>query len=314
MKRIIIVVLALVIILGLGILFLRTRTATQTQGQAILKVASTPNATIFLDNENIGKTPYEDKVKAGEYTLKLVPESTIESTIPWESKVTMRANLLTYVNRELRDSELTSAGEVLTLEKISGQSAELSIITTPDKAAVSIDGTDRGTAPLIIRDLNPGNYELTVSAIGYLPRTVKVKSTAGYKLNAVFNLASSGVTPTNPSPIPSPSTEPSGSGKASPSPSSKTSPLSSPKASSGASPKTSTKPKSSPTKPYVEILDTPTGFLNVRKDASTSSEVITRVNPGETYSLLDEQGDWYKIEYETDKTGWISNQYAKKYE
>jgi uncharacterized protein YgiM (DUF1202 family) len=61
-------------------------------------------------------------------------------------------------------------------------------------------------------------------------------------------------------------------------------------------------------------LDTPTGFLRVRKEASTTAEEIGRVNPGEFFRLLDEQNSWYKIEFQTDKEGWVSGQYAQKFE
>ena len=64
----------------------------------------------------------------------------------------------------------------------------------------------------------------------------------------------------------------------------------------------------------MEVLDTPTGFLNVRQEASTSAEILTKINPGELYSLLDENNGWFKIVYEDSKEGWISGQYAKKYE
>lgn len=68
--------------------------------------------------------------------------------------------------------------------------------------------------------------------------------------------------------------------------------------------------------PQVEILQTPTGFLRVRKEASTSSEEVGRVDPGKKYPYIEENEDasWFKIEYEEGKQGWISAQYAKKVE
>ena len=64
----------------------------------------------------------------------------------------------------------------------------------------------------------------------------------------------------------------------------------------------------------VEILSTPNGFLRVRSAATTDSQEVSRVNPKDIFVLVEESGDskWYKIEYETGKTGWISSQYAKK--
>lgn len=300
MKKIILVVITLLIIGGGGFALLRLR-GSGGEEQGVLKVNSTPATTIFLDNQNIGKSPYEDKVKPGVYTLKLIPESSIESATSWEGQIEIKANLLTYINRELGESDVTTGGEILTLEKISGKQAELSVLSTPDGATVSLAGQEKGTTPLVIQDVDAGSYDLTVSMTGFKPRTVKVKTTAGYKLTASFQLVLSGDAPVG-SPEPSASEEPDSTPKAS----AKASPKSTPKASAAKG--------TPPPKPYVEILDTPTGFLRVRSEPSTSSEELGRVNPGEYYSLLDEENGWYKIQFGDEEEGWISGQYADKFE
>ncbi len=315
MKKILLVIIG-VIILVAGVFVLLRVKAGKSDEKGVLKVAANPVSTIFLDNQSIGKTPYEDKVKPGEYTLKLVPETTVGQVTPWEGRVTVRSNLLTFVNRELKDSEVTSAGEILMLEKISGSAAELTVISTPDAATVSVDGKERGKTPLSISDLKTGSYEVAVSAVGFAPRSVKLKTTGGFKLTAIFNLAATSA----PAPSPEASSTPSPSeGKTSPKPSSKASPQPSAKT----SPATSAKPSGNahvtpPAKPYVQILETPTGFLRVRGEAGSSGEEVGRVNPGEFYALLDETDvsntPWYKIEYETGKEGFVSSQYAKKFE
>ena len=50
--------------------------------------------------------------------------------------------------------------------------------------------------------------------------------------------------------------------------------------------------------------------LNIRKSASTSSEVIAMLSEGVECELLGEEGDWYKIKYKK-YTGYISKQYSK---
>ncbi len=62
----------------------------------------------------------------------------------------------------------------------------------------------------------------------------------------------------------------------------------------------------------LQILDTPTGFLRVRANPSTSASEITQVKPGEKYSLLEEKASWYKIKVKEGTEGWVSGQYAKK--
>jgi len=66
--------------------------------------------------------------------------------------------------------------------------------------------------------------------------------------------------------------------------------------------------------PQVLIKDTPTGWLRVRMEPSTSASEAAKVNPGEEYLFLEEKSGWYKIEYEEGEEGWISGQYAEKIE
>lgn len=307
MKKLLIIITFLVLLIGGSIFAIFRLRSGGSKAKAVLKVTSTPSATIFLDNQNIGKTPYEDKVDAGEYTLKLIPESTVDTVVSWEGKIKLSPNLLTYVNRDLGDSDLMTAGEMLTLEKISGAKSEIAVTSIPDAATVKLSGVEKGATPIVLENIEPGNYELSVFSNGFKERMVKVKATAGFKLIAEFQLVTSSEKVASPSPSPTPEVSP----KGTPKPSSKASP----EASSSATPKPKATP---PAKPYIEIQDTPTKFLNVRKDPGTGGEKVGQVNPGEMYSLLDEQTSgntpWYKIEYEKGKEGWVTSQYAKKIE
>lgn len=63
----------------------------------------------------------------------------------------------------------------------------------------------------------------------------------------------------------------------------------------------------------VEILDTPTGFLNVRKGPGTNFAKVAQVKPGEIYELVSEDSGkgWYQIKLDQDLSGWVTKQYAK---
>jgi len=61
----------------------------------------------------------------------------------------------------------------------------------------------------------------------------------------------------------------------------------------------------------VLIKETETGWLNVRQGAGTNYSIITKIYPGESYELLEETEEWYKIKI-GDKEGWIFNSYAIK--
>lgn len=285
-----------VIILVLGIFVVSKFLINRNQASANLKILSVPQATIFLESQHLGKTPYEDKTKAGEYTLKLIPESGASNLSSWETKIKLTSGVLTYINHEFGDQEVTSAGEILTLEKISSKNSEIAVLSTPDGAKVTLDGLDRGITPLVLSEIEPGDHEISLTTSDYLDRAIKVKTSPGFKLIASFQLAMST--------IPSPSATPSASPVAS------TSPKPTPKT----SPKSSASPSSSLKKPYVKILETPTGWLRVRVEPDKNATEAAKVNPGETYSLLGEQSGWYKIKYQETSEGWISGQYAEKYE
>lgn len=251
-----------------------------------LRVDSQPAATIFLDNKKIGQTPFKDKISSGEYTLKLVPDTTTTQVSSWQGKVVVGQNLLTYVNANLSESELTTAIDLVWLEKITSKQSEFSVTTNPDGANVLVDDVSRGITPLSLQDIAPGDHSVSVTSVGFLSRSLKIKTTPGYRLIANLKLALSGL-----------GTAPESSPTATPAPTKKVDAVS-----------------SDPAKPYVIIKDTPTGFLRVRMDAKVSATEAAQVKPGEKYSIVDSKNGWYEIKYDGTKTGWVSGQYTEKIE
>ena len=287
----------LVLVVAAAVHFLGNRGPKQGE----LRVDSQPVATIFLDNKNIGKTPYKDKIQAGEYTIKLVPETTTTQLTSWQGKVVVGGNLLTYVNANLSESELTTAIDVVWLEKITSKQSEFSVTTSPDGATVLVDDVTRGVTPLSLSDIAPGDHSVSITSVGFLTRTLKIRTTPGYRLIANLKLALSGATPT---PEATPTTSPAPSGKTTPTPK-----LSPTKTATGSATKVADPPK-----PFVVIKDTPTGFLRVRMEASTSASEAGRVNPGEKYTIVDTKSGWYQIKYDGTNEGWVSAQYTEKVE
>ncbi|MEK7099395.1 MAG: pilus assembly protein PilM [Patescibacteria group bacterium] len=64
----------------------------------------------------------------------------------------------------------------------------------------------------------------------------------------------------------------------------------------------------------VVILKTDTGWLNARNGPDITHAIVTRVHPGEKYVLLEEDGEWYKIDMggEGGAKVWVHSEYAKK--
>lgn len=278
MKKAVLIVV-LIIVLGGVVFFGSSFLAGKGRALGGLKVTSTPQASIFLDAQSLGRTPFEeDKIKPGEYTLKLIPEDTTASASSWQGKIKISPRVLTYVNREMGPSDLSSAGEILSLEKIAGKTAEIAITSIPEGAKVLFDGEEKGATSLILRNISPGDHEISLSSPGFVSRTAKVKAVSGYKLLADFQLA-----------------------------------LISSEEEGEVSEEEETAEKKQD-KPYVKILDTPTGWLRVREGPTITATEAAKVNPGETYPFLDEESGWYKIQYEKGKEGWVSGKYAKKVE
>ncbi|WP_339213045.1 N-acetylmuramoyl-L-alanine amidase [Solibacillus sp. FSL W8-0372] len=46
---------------------------------------------------------------------------------------------------------------------------------------------------------------------------------------------------------------------------------------------------------------------NLRESASTSSNVVTRADAGNTYPIIDNEGDWYKIALNEERTAYVAN-------
>ncbi len=283
--------IVLIIVVGAVIHYLGTRGPKTGE----LRVESQPDASIFLDDKNIGKTPFRDKIDVGDYTLKLVPNSTTSELNSWEGKVSVGQNLLTYVNANLSESDLTTAVDEVWLEKITSKTSELSVTTNPDGATVLVDDVVKGVTPLSLQDITTGDHDISITNTGFLTRTLKIKTTPGYRLIASFKLALSPGSP-------APDTGTTASVSATP--------VSNVLPGSTASSSASQQPD--PPKPFVIIKDTPTGFLRVRMDASVSASEAARVNPGDKFTIVDDKDGWYEIKYDGTNTGWVSGQYTQK--
>ena len=291
MRKFVLPVIALVLVLGVGGFIIKQKFLQPAQ--AGLQVSSNPTATIFLDDKEMGMTPNEwQNLKPGEVTLKLVPQSTATTYFPWETKIKLINGMVAVVNREFGETESASAGEVMTVEKIADKkSASLAVISIPDSAVVTLNNETKGFTPVNLDGLTEGNFEVRVSANGYKERMIRVKLVNGHKLMVNVKLAEEKKEETGET------EEEEAEVTGTPTPKAAVTPQTTP-----------------PPKPYVLIKDTPTGWLRVRIEPSTTATEAAKVNPGEMYSLLDEESGWYKIEYQEDEEGWISGQYAEKYE
>ncbi len=251
-----------------------------------LKIISSPIAAIFIDNLAVGKTPYEDKYKIGEFLIKLIPEGNATETASWQGKIKIYKNVLSYVNFELGSSDISTAGEIFTVTKTekplkNSNKGEIYVETEPNGAIVYLDNDEKGVAPVILADVLRGDHELSVFMPGFFRRTQKINITPGYRVNAYFKLAID-----------------------------QTQRPSSEKSIGLVGEKDST--ETAKIKGIVVVIkETPTGWLRVREEPSLSASETAKVKPGERFEFLEEKEGWYKIRFDG-KEGWVSSVYSDK--
>jgi len=270
--------------------------------KAGLSITASPNAGIFLNDSHVGSTPYyNEKMKTGEYAIKIVPESGIG--LPWESKITLLPGIMTVISRQLGQTEESSSGYFLTLQPDGNKDkANIEVVTVPDKSVINIDGESRGFSPIALDNITSGEHVILVTAPGYIERSINANLRTGHVLKASIQLARSEIA-TNSAQNIETTTEASPSDQVLDDKATTT-----PKATSNPKPKTNLKP------PYITVLDTPTGYLNVRQEPSTSSSenIIAKIKPGESYVFLEKNNSgWDKIEIAAGEEGWVSSKYVK---
>ncbi len=281
---------------------------------------SEPKATVFLNGNHVGQTSYfDEELKPGEYTLKLIPEG--QENKQWQKDVQLTPGVLTVANYNFKETEEQSNGYLLSLEPISQKDkAQLSIISMPDGAVVSVDGEPKGFTPLSLDEVNEGEHVINISTPGYQETEIQAKTIAGYKLIANVQLGRS---------LEEEATDSAETDEEATASAEKEDAEDETIEESDTEEETTTDTEETDTeedaqvsdedmeRPYVEIKETSTGWLNLRSEPSTAEgdeTVIKKIDPGDKYPFIEvNDTGWYKIEYEEGKEGWISGKYAELY-
>jgi hypothetical protein len=276
-----------------------------------VEITSGSVSQIYLDDLHYGQTPFEKRdIRPGTYTLRVEPED--KGKKPYETQVHLYPNTLTSVLWSFDGPEPTGAGEILELEPLaSKERTELSVITVPEGAKISLDTKSYGLSPAVVESVSAGQYTLSIEAVAHVKKAFGITLQPGYRLHVFSRLIKENEALAAPQ-VSTPSAQ------ISPSPDVLhiVPPLASP--SPGASPKATPKPSPSPTlqvnqdvaKPYAVIKETGTGWLRVRDEAAGTGEEVARVDVGQHYKYLSNMEGWLEIEYSPGKTGWISGQFA----
>lgn len=153
----------------------------QTKQKAGIRMSSVPTgAQVFINNQVVGKTPYEDQdLMSEEYAIRLQSEQSV-----WQGKVRLIGETLTVINRDLSQESSSSAGETLTLEKGKG----VTVISNPSDANIEIDGKDYGKTPRSA-DVSPGEHTFTIKKESYINRSIRATVPESYTLVIDVDLA-----------------------------------------------------------------------------------------------------------------------------
>lgn len=279
MKKFLIPVFIVVVIVVLGIFWGgKYLKIGQPEKFSALQITSVPSASVLLDDKKVGKTPYyDDKLKSGEYTIKLAPPENAGSFSSWTGKIKLTPETMTVINWQLGKDDTAAEGEILSLEPAVDKATELAVLTSsPDSAEVRVDSQIKGQTPLILKDITPGDHEIILTKEGYNQRIVPAKAVVNYRLTINAQLSQAEVASPSAAPVP----EATASAQLS--------------------------------KNTAVIKETETGFLRVRFEPTLNATEAARVKPGDEFPLIDEKDGWTEIEYEKGKNGWVSSQYVEK--
>lgn len=276
-----------------------------------VQLTDSSNAQVYLDSLHLGSAPLNERgLKPGTYTIRIEPEN-LKDKRPYETQIHLYSGSSTAILWNFTTtSEPTGTGDILELEPLpSASRAELSVITMPEGASVQLNSTTYGLSPVVLDSVDAGQYSLTLSAVGHVKKTLGVQIQPGFRMHVFSKLEKEGSTAASPTPAATPtSIETNSNPNTPPTPAPTAAPRPTPVAAvtSSASANLTT-----PSKPYVTIKETGTGWLRVRDQASSAGKEVKQVNVGESFPYKSTLNGWYEIEYEPAKTGWISGQYGQ---
>lgn len=147
--RMVAALVALAVAQAAAIGWLATRPTEHLGSDGELVVQSRPEgATVAIDDREHGVTPLTVRVSPGTHVLQVRAGSAEPRVIPLQ----IRAGVQTAQYVELQGVATTGVLEVR---------------SEPSKARVTIDGRERGSTPLTLRDVAPGDYQVVLERAGW---------------------------------------------------------------------------------------------------------------------------------------------------
>lgn len=147
-----------------------TVTADLIQNVGTLKIASDPdNASVFIDDEPKGATPFENLVEQGQHKIRIAKDG----YAPYEQIVTVEKDKVLPLS--LRLEVLPSA---------------LTISSRPEDAIVFVNDKQYNNTPTALTSLPPGVYVIRLEKTGFEPAEREVTLTPGQGAEVIVDLES----------------------------------------------------------------------------------------------------------------------------
>lgn len=151
------------------------------QQKAGVKITAAPQASVFINGQEVGQTPYQVEDLSGDtHNIKLIAGKSV-----WEDQVKLTKGTLTVINRELAENIASQSGEVLSLTPGRG----IVITSTPSEAVLTVDGKEVGKTPISLSELPAGEHTFLLSRPNYLKRNIKANVPDNLTLNLAVDLA-----------------------------------------------------------------------------------------------------------------------------
>ena len=236
-------------------------------------INSDPQSVVFINNKEVGVTPYEENRKPGEISIRIKPISGFNLVLDdYETKINLVSGIRTIIEREFRSSDDYTSGAIVSFEKAKNNESLVTIISIPDGADVSVDGQAYGFTPIKI-NIPAGDHSLLISIDGYLSKELPIVVYKGYKLTAIVKLSKVDEIISEPF----------------------------------------DNDLTNKIKFKIRIDQNDVGFLRVRSGSSVGFPEVGQVKPGEIYDVIGtgENNKWYKIEF-GDISGWVSADFVTK--
>ncbi len=299
-------IVAVVLVLGLTVAgTMLTSQFLEKKNRAGLQVI-TPEApsSVFLNGQYLDKTPLVEKtLQPGSYSLRIVPDDS--RLVSYDTTITLRAGVLSVVTWKTGAKPELSGGVIIEMEPLpSSRESEVSVISIPDSAIISLDSGEKDFAPVKIANVAAGPHEFEATLPSYETQHHTIDVVPGYRLLLTVMLAK----------LPETGTEEKTTQAATATDSATLDATSSASATQSARARTAT--SSAQTTQQVKILKTNffqggKEVLRVRNNPGTLGAEVGFVEVGQLYPYLESTASgWIKLRFDS-KEGWVSDTYTE---